>query len=67
MEPDIYALSKAGFSKARIEEIIRCDDKEIQIRIFAGNAGINYWMKYMKAKSPFDEIDYIICKMKEQK
>ena len=33
MEPDIYALSKAGFSKERIEEITRCDDKEIQIRM----------------------------------
>ncbi len=32
MEPDFYALSKAGFSKERIEEITRCDDKEIQIR-----------------------------------
>lgn len=31
MEPDIYALSKAGLSKERIEEITRCDDKEIQI------------------------------------
>ena len=33
MEPDIYALSKAGFSKERIEEITRCEDKEIQIRM----------------------------------
>ena len=33
METDIYALSKAGFSKERIEEITRCDDKEIQIRM----------------------------------
>ena len=33
MEPDIYALSKAGFSKERIEEITWCEDKEIQIRM----------------------------------
>ena len=33
MEPDFYALSRAGFSKERIEEITRCDDKEIQIRM----------------------------------
>ncbi len=33
MEPDIFALSKAGFSKEQIEEIAGCDDKEIQIRM----------------------------------
>ena len=33
MEPDIHALSKAGISKEQIEEIVRCDDKEIQVRM----------------------------------
>ncbi|MCI9423545.1 MAG: hypothetical protein HFG81_12680 [Dorea sp.] len=31
MEPNIFALSKAGFSKEQIEEITGCDDKEIRM------------------------------------
>lgn len=33
MEPDIHALSKAGISKEQTEEIVRCDDKEVQVRM----------------------------------
>ena len=33
MEPDIYVLSKAGISKEQIEEIVRCDAQEVQIRM----------------------------------
>ena len=33
MEPDIHVLSKAGISKEQIEEIVRCDDKEVQVLI----------------------------------
>ena len=66
MEPDIYALSKAGFSKARIEEIIRCDDKEIQIRMLR-KCRYQLLDEIHGKQQSLDEIDYIICKMKEQK
>ena len=33
MEPDIHAFSKAGISKEQIEEIVRCDDKEVQVQM----------------------------------
>lgn len=55
MEPDIYALSKAGFSKERIEEITRCDDKEIQIRMLR-KCRYQLWMKYMESSSPLTRL-----------
>ena len=66
MEPDIYALSKAGFSKERIEEITRCDDKEIQIRMLR-KCRYQLLDEIHGKQQSLDEIDYIICKMKEQK
>lgn len=66
MEPDIYALSKAGLSKEQIEEITECDDREIQIRMLR-----KYRYRLLdeihEKQQSLDEIDYIICKMKEQK
>lgn len=66
MEPDVYSLSRAGFSKERIEEIIRCDDKEIQIRMLR-KCRCQLLDEIHKKQQSLDEIDYIICKMKERK
>ena len=66
MEPDIYALSKAGFSKEQIEEITGCDDKEVQIRMLR-KCRYQLLDEIHGKQQSLDEIDYIICKMKEQK
>ena len=66
MEPDIYALSKAGFSKAQIEEITGCDDKKIQIRMLR-KCRYRLLDEIHEKQQSLDEIDYIICKMKKQK
>ena len=66
MEPDIYALFKAGFSKERIEEITRCDDKEIQIRMLR-KCRYQLLDEIHGKQQSLDEIDYSICKMKERK
>lgn len=63
MEPDIYALSKAGISKEQIEEIVRCDDQEVQIRMLR-----KYRYKLLdeihKKQQSLDEIDYMVSKLK---
>ena len=65
MEPDIYSLSKAGISKEQIEEIVRCDDKEIQVRMLR-----KYRYKLLdeihQKQQSLDEIDYMVSKLKAQ-
>ena len=65
MEPDIHALSKAGISKEEIEEIVRCDDKELQVRMLR-----KYRYKLLDEiheKQQFlDKIDYMVSKLREQ-
>ena len=65
MEPDIHALSKAGISKEQIEEIIGCDDKEIQVRMLR-----KYRYKLLdeihRKQQSLDEIDYMVSKLKAQ-
>lgn len=63
MEPDIYALSKAGISKEQIEEIVRCDDKEVQIRMLRKHR-YKLLDEIHKKQQSLDEIDYMVCKMK---
>ncbi|MCM1187477.1 MAG: hypothetical protein NC251_13005 [Lachnoclostridium sp.] len=65
MELDIYALSKAGLSKEQIEEITECDDREIQIRMLR-KCRHRLLEEIHGKQQTLDEIDYIICKMKEQ-
>lgn len=65
MEIDIYALSKAGLSKEQIEEIVGCNDKDVQIRMLRKYRHRLLEEIHGKQQS-LDEIDYIICKMKEQ-
>lgn len=59
MEPDIYVLSEAGFSKERIEEITRCGDKEIQIRMLR-KCRYQLLDEIHGKQQSLDEIDYII-------
>ena len=65
MEPDIHALSQAGISKDQIEEIVRCDDKEIQVRMLR-----KYRYKLLdeihRKQQSLDEIDYMVSKLKAQ-
>ena len=65
MEPDIHALSQAGISKEQIEEIVRCDDKEIQVRMLR-----KYRYKLLdeihRKQQSLDEIDYMVSKLKAQ-
>ena len=65
MEPDIYVLSKAGISKEQIEEIVRCDAQEVQIRMLR-----KYRYKLLderhKKQQSLDEIDYMVSKLKAQ-
>ena len=65
MEPDIHALSKAGISKEQIEEIVKCDDKEIQVRMLR-----KYRYKLLdeihEKQQSLDEIDYMVSKLREQ-
>ena len=65
MEPDIYALSKAGISKEQIEEIVRCDNQEVQIRMLR-----KYRYKLLdeihKKQQSLDEIDYMVSTLKAQ-
>ena len=64
MKPDIYALFKAGLSKEQIDEIIKCGDKEIQIRMLR-----KYRYQLLDEihgkQQALDEIDYMVSKMKE--
>ena len=64
MKPDIYALFKAGLSKEQIDEIIKCGDKEIQIRMLK-----KYRYQLLDEihgkQQALDEIDYMVSKMKE--
>lgn len=66
METDIYTLSKAGLKDEQIEEIIGCDDREIQIRLLR-KCRYRLLDEIHEKQQALDEIDYIICKMKEQK
>ena len=65
MEPDIYTLSKVGLSREQIEEIVRCDDKELQIRMLR-----KYRYKLLdeihKKQQSLDAIDYMVSKLKAQ-
>ena len=65
MEPDIHALSQAGISKEQIEEIVRCDDKEVQVRMLR-----KYRYKLLdeihRKQQSLDEIDYMVSKLKAQ-
>lgn len=65
MEPDIYSFSKVGLSKEQIEEIVRCNDKEVQIRVLR-----KYRYRLLdeihRKQQSLDEIDYMVSKMKEQ-
>ncbi|MDE7254306.1 MAG: hypothetical protein K2O32_15385 [Acetatifactor sp.] len=65
MQPDIHALFKAGISKQQIEEIVRCDDKEVQIRMLR-----KYRYKLLdeihQKQQSLDEIDYMVSKLKAQ-
>ena len=65
MQPDIHALSKAGISRQQIEEIVRCDDKEVQIRMLR-----KYRYKLLdeihQKQQSLDEIDYMVSKLKAQ-
>lgn len=65
MEPDIYALSKAGLSKEQIEEIVGCGDKEVQIRMLRKYRYQLLDEIHGKQQS-LDEIDYMVRKMKEE-
>lgn len=65
MEPDIYTLSKAGLSKEQIEEIKGCDDREIQLRMLR-KCRYRLLDEIHGKQQSLDELDYIICKMKEQ-
>lgn len=66
MKPDIYVLSKAGLSKEQIEEITECDDREMQIQMLR-KCRYRLLEEIHEKQQSLDEIDYIICKMKEQK
>ncbi len=65
MEPDIYSLSKVGLRKEKIEEIIRGNDKEVQIRVLR-----KYRYRLLdeihRKQQSLDEIDYMVSKRKEQ-
>ena len=65
MEPDIHALSQAGISTEQIEEIVRCDDKEVQVRMLR-----KYRYKLLdeihRKQQSLDEIDYMVSKLKAQ-
>ena len=65
MELDIYALSKAGLSKAQIEEIVGCNDKEVQIRMLRKYRHRLLEEIHGKQQS-LDEIDYMVSKMRER-
>ncbi len=65
MELDIHALFKAGISKEQIEEIVRCGDKDVQIRMLR-----KYRYKLLdeihKKQQSLDEIDYMVSKMRKR-
>ena len=65
MEPDIYALSKAGLNKEQIEEITGCNDKEVQIRMLRKYRHRLLEEIHGKQQS-LDEIDYMVSRLKEQ-
>ncbi len=65
MEPDIYVLSKAGFSREQIEEITTCNDRDTQIRMLR-KCRYQLLDEIHEKQQSLEEIDYIICKMKEQ-
>lgn len=64
MKPDIYSLSKAGFSKEEIKRISECEDREWQIQMLR-----KYRFKLLdeihEKQQSLDEIDYMISRMKE--
>ncbi len=64
MKPDIYSLAKAGLSEEEINQISKCEDNEMQIRLLR-----KYRYRLLdeihEKQQSLDEIDYMICKMKE--
>lgn len=66
MKPDHYSLAKAGLSQQEIAKISGCDDREMQIRMLR-----KFRYKLLDEihgkQQSLDAIDYIICKIKEQK
>ncbi len=65
MKPDIYSLAKAGLSKAEIDEISECEDRERQIRMIR-KCRCRLLEEIHGKQQSLDEIDYMIRKMKER-
>ena len=63
MEPDVYALAKAGLSKETINEILRCENRERQIQMLR-----KYRCRLLEEihgkQQSLDEIDYMISRMR---
>lgn len=65
-KPDYYFLAKAGLSQEKITKISECEDQEMQIRL-PRKYRYELLDKIHEKQQSFDAIDYMICKIKEQR
>lgn len=66
MKPDYDSLTNAGLSKEEITKISVCADQEMQIRLLR-KCRYKLLDEIHGKQQSLDAIDYMICKIKEQK
>lgn len=66
MKTDNYSLAKAGLSQEEFAKISECDDMEMQIRMLR-KCRYRLLDEIHGKQQSLDTIDYMICKIKEQK
>lgn len=66
MKLDYYSLAKAGLSQEEITEISGCEDREMQIRLLR-KCRYQLLDEIHGKQQSLDAIDYMICKIKEQR